>query len=125
MLGPATMAKEVLLKLGLAAALLDDLAKALDRVEAEGNAINLSRRAHIGARVELGEVAANLSELVQVLDAFNRYGSRPTPTSSRSGMPPGAWWATLPGPGPRPLPRPAPPGRARPRRCHPERSEGT
>ena len=54
MLGGATTAKEILLKQGLAAALLDDLAKALDRFEAEGNAINLSRRAHIGGRVPLG-----------------------------------------------------------------------
>jgi len=63
----------VLVSQGLAAKLLDDLAKALDRFEAESNAINLSRRAHIGARVELAEVAANLTDLVNVLDAFNRY----------------------------------------------------
>ena len=87
MLGEATTAKEVLLKQGLAAALLDDLAKALDRFEAEGNAINLSRRAHIGARVELGEVAANLSELVQVLDAFNRYRFQANPDQLANNLP--------------------------------------
>jgi len=67
------------LKQALAAALLDDLAKALDRFEAEGNAINLARRGHIDARMELGEVAANLSELVQVLDAINRYRFQANP----------------------------------------------
>ena len=73
MLGEATTAKDLLVSKGLAAKLLEDLAKALDRFEAESNAINLSRRAHIGARIELTEVAANLTDLVNVLDAFNRY----------------------------------------------------
>ena len=73
MLGEATTAKDLLVSKGLAAKLLEDLAKALDRFEAESNAINLSRRAHIGARIELTEVAANLTDLVNVLDALNRY----------------------------------------------------
>jgi len=73
MLGEATTTKDVLVSKGLAAKLLEDLAKALDRFEAESNAINLSRRAHIGARIELTEVAANLTDLVNVLDALNRY----------------------------------------------------
>jgi hypothetical protein len=73
MLAEATTAQELLLSKGLAAKLLEDLGKALDRFEAESNAINLARRGHIGARVELTEVAANLTDLVNVLDAFNRY----------------------------------------------------
>ena len=73
MLADATAAKEVMVKEGLSPNLLDDLTKALDQFEAEGDAINLSRRAHIGARVELTEVADSLSDVVDVLDGINRY----------------------------------------------------
>jgi hypothetical protein len=73
MLAAATAAKDVLLAHGLPTTLLDDLAKALNTFEAEGDLINLSRRAHIGARADLKVVVAKLSELVDVLDGFNRY----------------------------------------------------
>lgn len=73
MLAEANGARELLVSQGLAATLLDDLAKALDRFEAESNGINLNRRAHIGARGELTEVAGDLTDLVDVLDGFNRY----------------------------------------------------
>ena len=79
MLAQATAAKEVLVKKGLAARLLDDLATALDRFEEESNAINLSRRAHIGARAELNEVASALTELVDILDGFNRFRFQANP----------------------------------------------
>lgn len=73
MLAAATAAKDLMARHGLAAALLDDLGKALDSFEAEGDAINLSRRAHIGATADLTEVAAHLIDLVNALDGFNRY----------------------------------------------------
>lgn len=73
MLADATAAKEVMVQEGMSPNLLDDLAKALDRFEAESDAINLSRRTHIGARVELSEVADALSNVADVLDGIHRY----------------------------------------------------
>ncbi len=73
MLASAVAAKDLLVSKGLAANLIDDLTKALDTFEAEGDAINLSRRAHIAARAELDDVTVRMADLVNVLDGFNRY----------------------------------------------------
>ena len=72
MLSQATAAKEALVKKGLPARVLDDLAAALDRFEKDSEAVNLTRRIHMSARAELQEVATALIELVEVLDGHNR-----------------------------------------------------
>src|SRR5687768_3899044 len=72
MLGEATTAKEVLLKQGLAAAPRRP-GQGARPVRGGGQRHQPEPPGLHRARVELGEVAANLSELVQVLDAFNRY----------------------------------------------------
>lgn len=73
MLAEALAVKDLLISLGLASTLLDDLAKALDKFEAETNTISQSRRGHIGARADLAQVASDLGDIVEVLDGFNRY----------------------------------------------------
>ena len=53
--------------------------KVLPRGGEEEERINLSRRAHIGARAELNEVASALTELVDILDGFNRFRFQANP----------------------------------------------
>jgi hypothetical protein len=73
MLAEAIAHKDVLVSQGMAASLPDDLARLLDRFEAESFTMDQSRRGHINARAELIAAADDLSDLIDVLDGFNRY----------------------------------------------------
>jgi len=65
--------KDLLAKHGLADKLLDDLAAAVDELDASVTASNEGRREHVGARAELRAVSDDLMLLVGMLDGLNRY----------------------------------------------------
>jgi hypothetical protein len=76
MLTEAVAQKDLLVKYGLAASLIDDLTKALDQYDAAVEETNAGRRAHVGARADLGAVTEELFKLVQLLDGLNQYRFR-------------------------------------------------
>jgi hypothetical protein len=71
--------KDVLMKHGLTATLLDDLAQAVKAYEGSITASNSSREDHISARAELQRTSEELLQLVRMLDGINRYRFRNDP----------------------------------------------
>jgi hypothetical protein len=65
--------KDLLQKAGLAPTLLDELAKMVADFEASTEAARTARRDHIGARVDLDVITAQLKEQVKLLDGITRY----------------------------------------------------
>jgi high-affinity Fe2+/Pb2+ permease len=73
MLEKANAQKELLVKQGMSASLLDDLTLALGEFEKTLEASRAGRRAHVGASAELEAVAVQIVEQVRVLDGLVRY----------------------------------------------------
>ena len=69
----ASAQKELLVKLGMSAQVLDELATALGQYEDTLQATSAGRREHVGARVDLQAVAAEISKQVRLLDKVVRY----------------------------------------------------
>ena len=69
----ATAQKELLVKLGMSAQVLDELATSLGQYEDTLQATSAGRREHVGARVDLQAVAAEISKQVRLLDKVVRY----------------------------------------------------
>jgi len=65
--------QDALVKAGMSGTLLDDLARMVSDFETASEAARTARRDHIGARIELDSIAAELTEQVQLLDGITRY----------------------------------------------------
>ncbi|HUK22774.1 MAG TPA: hypothetical protein VLV45_14625 [Gemmatimonadales bacterium] len=73
MLEKATAVKDLLVKRGMSATLLDDLAAAVAEYEKTLEATRAAHRDHVGAGGDLREVAAQISEQVKLLDGLVHY----------------------------------------------------
>lgn len=73
MLQTATAQKELLVKEGMKASVLDDLSAALLDFEKTMEASRVGRRLHTGASAELQAIAADIVERVRLLDGLVRY----------------------------------------------------
>ena len=73
MLDKATALKDVLIREGMSAKLLDDVAATLAEFEQTLEASRAARLAHVGATADLQAVLAEISEHVRVLDGLVRY----------------------------------------------------
>jgi len=76
MLAEGVANKDLFVSLGLSAAMLDELGKAIaqfDEVTASGSA---GRTDHIGARADLEAIAGEVLDLVELLNTFNLYRFR-------------------------------------------------
>ena len=73
MLTTAVAQKDVLVKEGMKASLLDDLSGALLEFEKTLEASRVGRRLHTGASAELRAIAAEIVERVRLLDGLVRY----------------------------------------------------
>ncbi|HXJ29872.1 MAG TPA: hypothetical protein VNG35_04505 [Gemmatimonadales bacterium] len=62
-----------LVKAGMSEALLDDLSRMVSEFEAASEAARTARRDHMGARLELDSITAELTEQVHLLDSITRY----------------------------------------------------
>lgn len=71
--------KSLLLEKGMGETLLDDIGGQVDAMESAWEAARVGTTDHIGARADLGLVAAEIMGLVKVLDGMNRirFGSDP------------------------------------------------
>ena len=69
----ATAQKELLASLGMSEHVLDELAAALGQYEQTLEATHAGRREHVGARVDLQTVAADISKQLRLLDKVVRY----------------------------------------------------
>jgi hypothetical protein len=65
--------REELVKAGMTATLLEDLARMVADFEEASEAARTARRDHIGARTDLEVISAELVEQVKVLDGLTRY----------------------------------------------------
>jgi len=65
--------KDLLVKAGLAPTALEELTKMVDDFEAMSETARTARRDHIGARVDLEVITAELKEQVRLLDGITRY----------------------------------------------------
>ena len=70
---------DVLTRNGLGSDLLEDLAEALTRVDAETERGNAGRAAHVAAAAQLGDLTNQIGELIGILDAVNRIRFRDNP----------------------------------------------
>ena len=68
--------RELFVKLGLSAAMLDDLGKAIAQFDEVTQSGNNGRTDHIGARADLEAVAGDICDLVELLNTFNGYRFR-------------------------------------------------
>jgi hypothetical protein len=73
MVDKATALKDVLVRSGMSATLLDDLTAALNEFEQTLQETRAARLAHVGATADLEGVLAEISEQVRVLDGLVRY----------------------------------------------------
>jgi hypothetical protein len=73
MFDKATAQKDVLVKRGMSAKLLDDVAATLAEFEQTLEATRAARLDHVGATADLQAVLAEISEQVRVLDGLVRY----------------------------------------------------
>ena len=71
--------RDLLVKAGMAPALLEELARMVAEFEAASEAARTARRDHIGARADLEVITTELVEQVKLLDGITRYrfGSDP------------------------------------------------
>ena len=65
--------QDALVQAGMSATLLDDLAKMVAEFEAASEAARTARRDHMGAKLELDSITAELTEQVQLLDGITRW----------------------------------------------------
>ena len=65
--------KELLAKHGLADKLLEDLAAAVDEFDASVAETSEAKQDHVLARAELEQLAAEVTQIVGMLDGINRY----------------------------------------------------
>jgi hypothetical protein len=73
LLQTATAQKDLLVKEGMKASVLDDLSNALIEFEKTLEASRVGRRLHTGASAELRDIAAEITERVRLLDGLVRY----------------------------------------------------
>lgn len=64
--------KALLIEKGMSETLLDDIRSQVGEMESAWETARVGRTDHIGARVDLGVIAAELTGLVKVLDGMNR-----------------------------------------------------
>ena len=69
----ATAQKDLLVSLGMSEHVLEELATALGEYEQTLEATSAGRREHVGARVDLKAVAADINKQVRLLDKVVRY----------------------------------------------------
>ena len=69
----ATAHKELLVSLGMSEHVIEELATALGEYEQTLEATSAGRREHVGARVDLNAVAADINKQVRLLDKVVRY----------------------------------------------------
>lgn len=79
MLADGLANKDLFVSLGLSAAMLDELGKAITEFEEATTSGTAGRTGHIGARADLDSVTDELLELVELLNTFNRYRFRGDP----------------------------------------------
>lgn len=79
MLADGLANKDLFVRLGLSAAMFEDLGKAVAEFEAVTLAGSAGRSGHVGARVDLEAVSVELLEVVELLDTFNLYRFRNEP----------------------------------------------
>lgn len=79
MLADGVANKELFVKLGLSAAMLDDLGKAVAQFDGLIQSGSIARTDHIGARANLDAVSIELGEVVELLNTFNGYRFRNDP----------------------------------------------
>jgi hypothetical protein len=72
MLAKATEERELFVKKGLGETLLEELGQLVTQFDAETDSVHSSRRAHVGARADLGTVSDEIVEQVNLLDGLNR-----------------------------------------------------
>jgi hypothetical protein len=65
--------RDLLVKAGMSATLLDELGKMVSDFEAASEAARNARRDHIEARIELDSITTELMEQVNLLDGITRY----------------------------------------------------
>lgn len=65
--------RDQLVQIGMAPTVLDELAKMVGEFEAASEAARTARRDHIGARLDLDVITAELMEDVKLLDGMTRY----------------------------------------------------
>jgi hypothetical protein len=73
MLADAHQQKELLLRHGLHAKVLDTLEHSLDQFDQAAERAVQGRRVHVGASAELGVVADEIGQLIKLLDGFNHF----------------------------------------------------
>lgn len=79
MLADGVANKELFVGLGLSAAMLDDLGKAIAQFDGVIQSGSIARTEHIGARAHLDALAIEIVDVVELLNTFNRYRFRDDP----------------------------------------------
>lgn len=79
MLADGLANKELFVRLGLSEAMFEDLGKAVAEFESATVVGSAGRSGHVGARVDLEAVSAELLEVVELLNTFNLYRFRELP----------------------------------------------
>lgn len=79
MLADGLANKDLFVRLGLSEAMFADLGKAVDEFESATLAGAKGRSGHVGARVDLDKVSAELLGIVELLSTFNLYRFRSDP----------------------------------------------
>jgi len=104
MVQEATVNRELFVKHGFPDSVFDELNRTLNQYESATEAANVAKRDRIGATADLAAVAAELIDLVKVLDGLNQFCFRDQPDLLAS-------WGNatnIVGPGPKPAePTPA------------------
>ena len=72
MVAKATEERELFVRKGLGETLLEELGQLVTQFEATTDSVHSGRRAHVGARADLGPVSDEIVELVNLLDGLNR-----------------------------------------------------
>jgi len=78
-LAKATVERELLVRKGLGEKLLEELGQLVTQFEAATDSVHSGRRAHVGARADLGTVTDEIVEQVNLLDGLNRQRFRDDP----------------------------------------------
>jgi len=78
-LAKATEERELLVRKGLGEKLLEELGQLVTQFEATTDSVHSGRRAHVGARADLGTVTDEIIEQVNLLDGLNRQRFRDDP----------------------------------------------
>ncbi len=79
MLADGVANKELFVGFGLSAAMLDDLGRAIAQFDVVIQSGSIARTDHIGARAHLDALSVEITEVVELLNTFNRYRFRDDP----------------------------------------------